>query len=746
MRVRRLFAVSLALVAVSGCWDSGNSGPPPLTITASSPPAGTTGVAYPGYVFTASGGNPPLSWTEGGTLPPGLSLNASGQLSGNPATAGTYAIVIKVTDSSVPPQVVNAPVSISVSDSPIVVAPASPPAGTVTYAYPGFTFSASGGSPPYTWTASGTVPPGLTVGSDGTVSGTPTQVGTFSFSVTATDSAQTPASSAPPAPAQIVINVPTALTLNTSPAPPAGVDGSAYGPFSFSATGGYLPLKWSITAGSLPPGLTLGNGGSVSGTPASVGTFMFTVTVTDSAPVPVSQSAQFGITVTLPPPPVINNQEAPTGTVGMTYAPYTYTAINGVPPLTWSEAPPLVMGLTLSSQGVLAGTPTAAGQFAITLNVMDAVNRPAPAFPTIVRVSLARPPASFTATGSMKLARSGHAATLLLSGLVLVSGGGGGVADPTAELYDPSTGTFASTTGNMTEARIGHTATLLNLSNTSAPNYGRVLIVGSTDTTAELYDPAASTFAATGSMHHPRTSPTATLLNTGKVLIVGGNTTSGDLVAELYDPTAMTFSDTASTTASRSGHTATLLTDGRVLVAGGGSATAEIYDPATGAFTVTAGTMTEARSGHTATLLGAADGAQDGFVLILGPDNSAELYDPGTQLFARVGYLPPGLEFAGRRNTVSLRNDGTVVAAGGSSPRLCLGVTPFSVFGAALFAPESNGFTASGSLNTPRDTHTATVLKDGTVLIVGGTQHFNQRVFNGCFHRAVVQSTAELFR
>src|SRR6185312_2649309 len=103
-------------------------------------------------------------------------------------------------------------VSLQVIDSAIVIAPASPPAGTLTYTY-SFGFTANGGSPPYTWRSSGTVPPGLTVGSDGTVSGTPTQVGAFNFSVTATDSAQQPMSS-PGLATQIVINIPAKLTLN----------------------------------------------------------------------------------------------------------------------------------------------------------------------------------------------------------------------------------------------------------------------------------------------------------------------------------------------------------------------------------------------------------------------------------------------------------------------------------------------------------------------------------------------------
>ena len=739
----RLFATLFAIAVLSSC-GGGDNGPSAPVVTALSPPAATTDAQYVGYTFTASGGTPPLSWNAD-SLPPGLALSASGQLSGTPATAGTYHFSVTVTDASMPPLATNAPVSLQVNDSAIVVAPASPPAGTATYAYPGFGFSASGGSAPYTWKASGTPPPGLTFGTDGTVSGTPTQVGTFAFSVTATDSAQQPMSS-PPLATQIVIGAPGPLTFNSTPAPPAGIVGTPYGPFAFSASGGFQPLKWSITTGSLPPGLTLGSSdGSLNGTPTTpaASPYSFTVTVTDSASTPVSQSLPFSIMVTLPPPPTINNQEAPTGTVGAAYTPYQFAVSNGVQPLVWSELPALTMGLSLSAQGVLSGTPTAAGQFPLTLEAVDAASRSAPPFPTIVRVSLARAPASFTDTGSMKIARSGHAATLLISGKVLVTGGGNGTADPTAELYDPATGTFSSITGNMTEARSGHTATLLKLSNPAAINYGKVLIAGSVDMTAELYDPSTSTFAATGSMHHARSSPTATLLSTGKVLIAGGNSTSGDLVAELYDPASGTFSDTGSMTTGRAGHTATLLSDGHVLIAGGGTPTAELYNPASGTFTATAGEMTESPSGHTATLLGAADGVQNGYVLIIGIDGSGELYDPTTQAFTRIGSLPTG---QARAHTASLRSDGTVLAAGGGSGFFR---SYHSRSSAALFAPESDGFTATGSLNTPRDTHTATVLLNGDVLVVGGTRHrviCGGYMFFGCKYYTVVLSSAELFK
>jgi WD40 repeat protein len=459
------------------------------------------------------------------------------------------------------------------------------------------------------------------------------------------------------------------------------------------------------------------------------------------------------LNVVLPPPPVITYTEPPTGTVGIVYSPLQFVATDGVPPLAWSETPALTMGLTLSSDGVLSGTPTSAGQFPIMLNVQDAVSRPATPLANIVRVSLARPTAAFSPTGSLGTPRAGHAATLLLSGKVLVTGGGNGAPDATAEVYDPATASFAPTTGNMTEARSGHTATLLKLSSASLTNYGKVLIVGSVDETAELYDPTTGTFAATGSMQHARTSPTATLLNTNKVLIAGGNTTTGDLTAELYDPTSGTFSDTGSMTAARSGHTATLLVNGQVLITGGGSATAELYDPAHGTFTATTGSMSASRSGHTATLLTAgSEAGQTGDVLIVGTDGSADLYAPTTETFTRVGSLNTALPQASAGHTASLRTDGTVLVTGGRYVRICRSPTSFvasvSKPGSAVFAPESDGFTVTGPLQTARDSHTATVLDDGSVLVIGG---IDNRTFitlfpSRCVHQMAVLASAELFK
>jgi hypothetical protein len=296
-------------------------------------------------------------------------------------------------------------------------------------------------------------------------------------------------------------------------------------------------------------------------------------------------------------------------------------------------------------------------------------------------------PNAFAATGSMTTPRAFHSATLLPDGRVLITGGmttltGNAVTDR-AELYDPRRGTFTATG----EEHGGRTATLLHS--------GQVLMAGgwidataypATVATPELYDPTTGTFSATGafagksnnsgySTGGPSVS-SASLLPDGRVLIAAEPT------AELYDPASGTFSLTGAMTTPCTpgggqpgyigGRTATVLMNGTVLVAGGEHedcgrfANAELYDARAGTFAAT-GAMTRVRDNHTATLL------PDGTVLIAGGESedcgrgcfrtttNTESYVPSTGTFVPAGEMTAGR--AGQSAT--LLNDGTVLIAGG---------------------------------------------------------------------------------
>lgn len=359
-----------------------------LVITTASPlPSGQVGNAY-STALAASGGVPPYVWTlVGGALPAGLSLNASGAITGTPTVAGTASLTVQVQDSQSPAHNTTRAFTLDVSAAPLSITTASLSAGQVGTAYSA-TLAAAGGVAPYSWTlVAGALPAGLSLSAGGLISGTPTAFGSFALSVQVID-AQSPAH-----------NTSKALTLTISPGPlsvatstlPGGAAGAAYSA-SLTAAGGAGPYGWTIDSGALPAGLVLSGAGVISGTPSVAGSASFTVRVTDSQSPAVSATRSLSLVIA-PAPLTVSSASLPNGAIGSAYS-ATLGASGGTAPYTWALAGgTLPGGLSLGTDGTLSGTPTKAVVASITVRVTDSQASPA----TATRVL------TLTTTGSASL-------------------------------------------------------------------------------------------------------------------------------------------------------------------------------------------------------------------------------------------------------------------------------------------------------------------------------------------------------
>ena len=345
--------------------------PPPVTITTPSLPNGEVGVAY-SQTLAATGGTPPYSnWTvSSGSLPAGLSLNAaSGTIGGTPTSAGTANFSVTVKDSAGSTSAAK-PLSITIIAG-VTITTASLPNGEVGVAY-SQTLQAANGTPPYTWTlSSGSLPGGLTLNlSTGAITGNPTTVGTASFSVSVKDNAGDTAG-----PQSLSITVVAGPSITTTSLP-GGEVGVAYST-TLAETGGTAPYTWTVSGGTLPGGLSLNSSsGVISGTPTTVGTPSFSVTVKDSDGI-TSPAANLSIAIS---GVTITTSSLPNGTVSAAYS-TTLNASGGTAPYTWTlTTGSLPAGLTLnSSSGVIGGTPTTANTFSFSITAKDSLGSTSPA-------------------------------------------------------------------------------------------------------------------------------------------------------------------------------------------------------------------------------------------------------------------------------------------------------------------------------------------------------------------------------
>ncbi|MCX6916160.1 MAG: leucine-rich repeat protein [Verrucomicrobia bacterium] len=334
---------------------------PPTISTASPLPSGATGTAY-SQSLAASGGVAPYTWSiASGGLPLGLELSSAGAITGTPsmATNATFTVRVAGNDGLASTQAFSLTVT-----APPTISTASPlPAGVTATAY-NQTLVASGGVTPYTWSiASGALPDGLSLSSAGGIAGTPTSATNASFTVQVVGGNGLSATKA----LSVTITGPPTITMASPLA--SGIVGTVYSQ-SLAATGSTTPYTWSIFSGNLPPGLTLSSGGVISGTPGVVTNASFTVQVIGGNG--LSATKVLSLAVVMAPLVISTASPLLAGVAGGYYYYQTLTASGGVTPYTWAIASGgLPIGLSLSSSGVISGTPSMATNASFTVLVTD---------------------------------------------------------------------------------------------------------------------------------------------------------------------------------------------------------------------------------------------------------------------------------------------------------------------------------------------------------------------------------------
>lgn len=334
--------------------------PLPLTVSTKSLADGSASQAY-SQQLSADGGVPGYTWeVTTGTLPNGLSLAPGGAITGTPTSNGTSDFTVQVTDQA--DKTANKALSITVDDG-IVITTDSLADGSAGAAYSTELESADGGGAKDWQVTKGALPAGLSLDPDtGDIHGTPTVADTFNFTVEVTGNDDSTAV------APFTINVSDELTVTTTDLP-NGVAGSAVST-GLSATGGIPPYEWSITDGNLPSGLSLApTTGLITGTPASAGTYDFTVGVSDYLGTEASQP----LSLTVNAPVEITTSSVPAGTATVAYS-QALQASGGLQPYTWAvTVGALPAGLNLEQHtGVISGTPTTAGTTSFAVTVTDA--------------------------------------------------------------------------------------------------------------------------------------------------------------------------------------------------------------------------------------------------------------------------------------------------------------------------------------------------------------------------------------
>ncbi len=661
---------------------------PSLTCPAVS--SGGVGITLSSPAITVSGGISPYTFSlASGTLPPGLTLNAStGAITGTPTTTGAF--TIQMTDADGVVAVSGCPFIIGVA--PVLTCPAVS-SGEVGVAFNSPALTVTGGASPYTFSlASGILPAGLTLNTtNGAITGTPTAAGTFTIQVT--DAAGIVAASSCP------FTIAAAPVL-TCPAISSGEIGRAFSSPPITVTGGTPPYTFSVS-GTLPPGLTLNTAsGAITGTPTATGSF--SIQVTDAEGV-VASNCLFTIVPSL----TILTTALPQGTVGAAYSFQPLTA-GGTQPFMWSIGglPPGLSGNP--SSGLISGTPTLTGTSSVTISVSDSSSPQQTASKTFPLVILG-PPLVITTASPLPDATTNVA----YFAQIAASGGQppyhGSTVNLPAWLTFDITGTGAC----------GTPLSLCGIPTTAGTNTFTIIVIDSSSPTAQT---VSKTFSLT------TVAGVVSMLTVQSVTVGQG----------LEVPVAITFSPAPAVGATQCTSSATpgCLTisssNGSVLVGqaasagssqilvpiGAGTQSGFVYVQANGAVGGTA-TITASLAGYTSGT-GTVTIAASGFVL-QGPNGAAESFS------TYQGASTPLTVYAAQ-----LDSNGSVVETealkGGSSINVPIASLPANV---GTVSPSSLAFTGgtstvpvtfqASSVNTGSATITLTQPSGFTAPAVGGT-------------------------
>ena len=416
-----------------------------------------TGGSGTGWVWTV---------TSGSALPAGLNLSTAGVLSGTPTAQATSTFNITVTDSA--NNTANQTFSLTVDPGVSITSSATLPKGYQGTAYPMTMLSASGGTGSgftWGWAAAGgsTLPAGLSLSAGGEISGIPTGSGTFNIVVTVTDSAHNTATQ------NATLVVEATLSISSPATLPSGTINVAYMQ-TLTATGGSGTYStWAVTAGGgtlTPLSLSLSAAGVLSGTPTVTGTATFTVRVTDSE----SHTATADLSVTVYNALTVTTTTLPAAYSGTAYSQTLVAGGGSGSGYTWATTGASNLGtfnLSLSSAGVISGTPTSSGTVNFTAQVTDSGSHTATQALSITvynALTLPTPSASVPGPGTTGVAYTGSLAT---------SGGSGGYSWTITGM--PQDGLSTTPAGN-----------LLNISGTPTAAQTVTFTAKVTDTTTNV--------------------------------------------------------------------------------------------------------------------------------------------------------------------------------------------------------------------------------------------------------------------